>query len=288
MLTPNRSFFTKSIVFLAVFGLFSCTQVSRTNTVSEMPSAEENFNKPLPLDPSIRTGTLDNGITWFVRHNEKPENRVELRLVVNAGSILETEKQQGLAHLVEHMAFNGTKDFEKQALVDYLESIGMRFGPDLNAYTSFDETVYMLQVPTDDPAILDTAFQILNNWAHYISFEDEEIDKERGVVIEEWRLGRGAEARMRDKQFPVLFKDSQYAVRLPIGQKAVIDTAHYETIRSFYRNWYRPDLMAIVAVGDLAPDTLEKLIHTHFSDIPPLNPRRNEPCIRFRIMKNPW
>ena len=161
----------------------------------------------MPVDDKITIGTLDNGLKYYIRQNKKPENRAELRLALNAGSILEDDDQQGLAHFVEHMAFNGTENFEKQEIVNYLESIGMRFGPDINAYTSFDETVYMLEIATDSASIVNTAFQILEEWASKVSFEDEEIDKERGVVIEEWRLGRGAQMRMLDKQFPILFKD---------------------------------------------------------------------------------
>ena len=226
------------------------------------------LDQPLPVDPLVTVGTLENGLKYIIRVNHKPEQRAELRLAVNVGSVLEDEDQQGLAHLAEHMAFNGTEHFAKQELVDYLESIGMRFGPEMNAYTSFDETVYMLTVPTDSVEIVEQGFQILEDWAHGISFEDEEIEKERGVVIEEWRLGRGAEARMRDKQFPVLFKDSRYAVRLPIGQKTVLDTFHYDTIRRFYVDWYRPDLMAVIAVGDFDKDWIEGLIKKHFGGIP--------------------
>ncbi len=224
-------------------------------------------DQPLPVDPQVTVGTLENGLKYIIRVNRKPEKRAELRLAVNIGSVLEDEDQQGLAHLAEHMAFNGTEHFAKQELVDYLESIGMRFGPEVNAYTSFDETVYMLKVPTDSVEMVEQGFQILEDWAHGISFENEEIEKERGVVIEEWRLGRGAEARMRDKQFPVLFKDSRYAVRLPIGQKAVLDTFHYDTIRRFYADWYRPDLMAVIAVGDFDKDWIEGLIRKHFGGI---------------------
>jgi zinc protease len=226
-----------------------------------------DLKKNLPLDPKVTIGKLENGITYYIQTNRKPEKRAELRLVVNAGSILENDDQQGLAHLVEHMAFNGTKNFRKQQLVDYLESIGMRFGPDLNAYTSFDETVYILQVPTDSIHIVEKAFQILEDWAHNVSFEDEEIQKERGVVVEEWRLGRGADARMRDKQFPILFKDSQYAKRLPIGQKAVLDTFKIETLRKFYKDWYRAELIAVVAVGDFDKSIVENLIKKYFSNI---------------------
>lgn len=226
------------------------------------------LKQKLPLDKKIIKGKLSNGLTYYIRQNTQPENRAELHLVVNAGSILEDEDQQGLAHFCEHMSFNGTRHFQKQELVNYLESIGMRFGPDINAYTSFDETVYMLHVPTDSLPELDKAFMILQDWASAVSFDDDEIDKERGVIIEEWRLGRGASARMRDKQFPILFKGSHYAERLPIGKKAVLDTFHHQTLRQFYRDWYRPDLMAVVAVGDFDPEYIERLITRNFSEIP--------------------
>jgi zinc protease len=225
------------------------------------------LKNPLPFDPSITTGKLKNGLTYYIRENHKPENRAELRLAVNAGSVLEEDNQQGLAHFLEHMAFNGTENFAKQEIVDYLESIGMRFGPDINAYTSFDETVYMLQVPTDSAAILEQAFQILEEWAHNISLDPAEIVKERGVVIEEWRLGRGADARMLDKQLPVLFHDSRYAQRLPIGQKEILESAPRDAFTRFYEDWYRPDLMAVVAVGDFDKTKIEKLIRDHFSKI---------------------
>jgi zinc protease len=160
----------------------------------------------LSIDPEVVTGELANGLRYVIRKNAKPEKRAELRLTIDVGSILEEDQQQGLAHFAEHMAFNGTRNFAKQELVDYLESIGMRFGPDLNAYTSFDETVYMLTVPTDSAGVVDQAFQILEDWAHQVSFDAEEIDKERGVVVEEWRLRRGAQQRMLDQMLPVLLK----------------------------------------------------------------------------------
>ena len=229
---------------------------------------------PIPPDPAGVTGTLDNGLRYFIHENSEPENRAELRLVVNAGSILEDEDQLGLAHFVEHMAFNGTENFEKQALVDYLESIGMQFGPDINAYTSFDETVYMLQVPKDDPQMLATAFQILQDWAQGVLFDPEEVDRERGVVIEEWRGRRGAGARIQDEQFPVLFQGSLYAERLPIGKPEILETAPAERLSSFYEDWYRPDLMAIVAVGDFDGDEIEATIREHFAGLTgPAEPR---------------
>ncbi|HSB52845.1 MAG TPA: insulinase family protein, partial [Gemmatimonadales bacterium] len=164
----------------------------------------------LPIDPAVTTGRLPNGLRYYIRVNHRPAKRAELRLVVNAGSVLEDADQRGMAHFVEHMAFNGTVHFRKQELVDYIESIGMRFGADLNAYTSFDETVYQLQVPTDSAHIVQRGFQILEDWAHGVTFDTTEIRKERGVVMEEWRLGRGAGPRMFDQQLPVLFRGSRY------------------------------------------------------------------------------
>ncbi|MEE9133191.1 MAG: insulinase family protein [Gemmatimonadota bacterium] len=236
--------------------------------------AAPDLRGPLPVDPNVTIGTLENGLRYYVRENPEPRERAELRLVVNAGSVLEDDNQLGLAHVVEHMAFNGTEHFEKQELVDYLERIGMRFGPDVNAYTSFDETVYMLTVPTDSAELVRTAFQILEDWAHGQVFDHEEIDKERGVVIEEWRLGQGAFARMRDKQWPILFKDSRYAERNVIGNKEILESFDYDVLVRFYRDWYRPDLMAVIAVGDFDKSVIEELIQKHFAGIPmPENPR---------------
>ena len=248
-----------------------------TRLLVESPEGAKAPDESIPLDPAVRHGVLDNGLEYYVRENHKPENRAELRLVVDAGSVVEDEDQRGLAHFVEHMAFNGTARFAKQELIDYLESIGMRFGPDINAYTSFDETVYMLEVPTDDAEIVGTAFRILEDWAHQVSFEGEEIDKERGVVIEEWRLGRGAQGRIRDKQLPVLFHGSRYAERLVIGDKAILESAPYDTLRRFYRDWYRPDTMAVVAVGDFDAGPIETLIREHFGTFEaPADPRPRE------------
>ena len=241
------------------------------------PASTIPLSSPLPLDTSIVSGRLANGLSYFIRLNHKPEKRAELRLVVNAGSILEDKDQQGLAHFVEHMAFNGTKNFAKNDLINYLESVGVRFGADLNAYTSFDETVYMLQVPTDTPSILNKAFEILGDWAHLVSFDDTEIDKERGVILEEWRLGRGADARLRDKEFPVIFDGSRYAERLPIGKPDIIRNVDHNTLRRFYNDWYRPDLMAVVAVGDFDKSKIEHLIKQNFSGIPNRTAERVRP-----------
>jgi zinc protease len=261
MTSPRHTLLTLLLAGLATASIIAPAHAQNAGTVP----GSQNI---LPLDPATTHGVLPNGLTYYIRPNRKPEKRAELRLIVRAGSILEDPEQQGLAHFCEHMAFNGTKNFKKQELINYLESIGVKFGPHLNAYTSFDETVYMLQVPTDSAKQLETAFQILEDWAHNVSFDDAEIDKERGVVREEWRLRRGAWARMNDETFPILYKGSRYAERLPIGRKEVIDTFHYDAVRRFYRDWYRPELMAVVAVGDFDRERIEAIIREKFSRIP--------------------
>jgi zinc protease len=237
--------------------------------------------EPLPADTGVIAGRLDNGLRYFIRSNTEPAARAELRLVVNAGSVLEDRDQLGLAHFLEHMAFNGTRNFERQELVNYLELVGMRFGPDINAYTSFDETVYMLTLPTDSPRVLETGMQILEDWAWGITLDSLEIEKERGVVIEEWRLGRGAGTRMQNRQFPVLAQRSRYAQRLPIGTRESLESFRHSALERFYRDWYRPDLMAVVAVGDFDAERVEALVREHFEHIP--NPRRPRPRREYRV-----
>ncbi len=246
-----------------------------------VPAQTIGLQDRLPVDPQVEVGKFENGLTYYIRHNEKPENRAELRLVVNVGSVLEDEDQLGLAHFAEHMAFNGTKNFKKQELVNYLESIGMRFGPEVNAFTSFDETVYILQLPTDSAGVVEKGFQVLEDWAHLVSFDDEEIDKERGVIIEEWRLGRGANARMLDKQLPIMFKGSRYAERLPIGKKEVLESFPHEALTRFYKDWYRPDLMAVIAVGDFDVDHIRSLIREHFASIP--SPKKEKKRVVYPV-----
>jgi zinc protease len=223
------------------------------------------IDKHIPIDESVRVGKLKNGLTYYIKHNEKPQNKVDLRLIVNAGSNQEADDQQGLAHFMEHMAFNGTKNFPKNQLVDYLQSIGVKFGQHLNAYTSFDETVYFLPIPSDDPVKLNKGFQILSDWAFNVVLTPEEIEKERGVVLEEYRIGQGAQKRMQQNYFPKLFYKSQYANRLPIGKKEILENFKPEVIQRFYNDWYRPDLMAIVVVGDINVDEIEKKIIKDFS-----------------------
>jgi zinc protease len=222
---------------------------------------------PLPHDPDVRTGQLDNGLRYWVRENTEPEDRLELRLIVKAGSILEDDDQRGLAHFLEHMAFNGTTRYAKNDLIKALESIGVRFGADLNAYTSFDETVYILPVPSDKPELVTLAFDVLGEWAGGVTNDSAAVVGERGVVMGEWRSGLGAGSRTRDREFPVLFRGSRYAERLPIGDTAIIAHAQPGPVRRFYRDWYRPDLMAVVAVGDVPADSLEALIRSRFAGL---------------------
>jgi zinc protease len=227
----------------------------------------QNVNDPLPKDPKVIKGKLANGLTYYIRPNAKPENKVELRLAVNTGSIMEDESQQGLAHFMEHMNFNGTKNFQKNELVSYLQSIGVQFGADLNAYTSFDETVYILPIPTDKKGNLDKGFQIIEDWAHNALLTDKDIDDERGVVLEESRLGKGADDRMMLKYLPKLMVGSHYAERLPIGKDDILKTFKYDEIRRFYKDWYRPDLQAVAIVGDIDSATAMTYIMKHFAGL---------------------
>ena len=228
----------------------------------------------LPFDTAIVRGQLPNGLRYFIRHNVLPLKRAELRLVVNAGSILETDAQRGVAHFVEHMAFNGTKRFPKADIVNFLERAGMRFGADLNASTGFDETTYILTVPTDTARIVNTALDIMEDWAHGVTFDSTDAEKERGVVIEEWRTGLSAETRVQNKQFPVMLHGSKYAVRLPIGTKENLDHFPVRLAREFYNDWYRPDLMTVVAVGDFDVKEMEASIRSRFSAlVMPKNPK---------------
>jgi zinc protease len=222
----------------------------------------------LVMDPAVRTGKLPNGMTYYIRRNVEPANRMEMRLAVNAGSVLENDDQQGLAHFCEHMAFNGSTHFKKNELVDALEAMGVKFGPHLNAYTSFDETVYMLQVPTDKQDLVDKAMLVLEDWAMGLSFDNNEIDKERGVVMEEWRLRSGAMTRTMMETMPVIVNGSHYADRLPIGKPEILQNFKYETLKDFYKKWYRPDLMAVILVGDFDLDKMTQAVIDRFSKIP--------------------
>lgn len=264
---------------------WSCKSLKPVQEISNNNEEEQPFQSledqpqmisytDLKPDNRVKKGMLPNGLTYYIMPNSKPEGRAELRLVVKAGSIDEDHDQLGVAHFVEHMAFNGTEHFAKNELVDYLESVGTEFGPDLNAYTSFEETVYMLQVKTEEES-LKKGILVLSDWAFNMSFDQEEIDKERGVVISEWRDRLNAMQRMQQEYLPILLSGSRYSKRLPIGDPEVIKNADYNTIKKFYYDWYRPELMAVVVVGDVTPALVEDYIVEHFADAPkPIAPRK--------------
>jgi zinc protease len=271
---------TRRLLAIALAALVACGGGSKTTPTGPTtpPSGEGGTaqtptapatgeDAPLPLWSKVKKGKLANGLTYYILPHGKPEKRAFLWLAVNAGSVQEDNDQRGLAHFDEHMAFNGTKRFPEQAIVTYLEKIGMGFGADLNASTSFDETIYKLTVPTDNKEFVGKGLDILRDWAGDITFDQGEIDKERGVVLEEWRLGRGAQMRLFDKHSKVLFKGSRYAERLPIGLPDIIKSAPRDALVRYYKDWYRPDLMAVIAVGDVDPVAMEKEIAARFSDL---------------------
>ncbi|MGN6394745.1 MAG: M16 family metallopeptidase [Mucilaginibacter sp.] len=246
------------------------------------PAAANN----LPVDPDVIIGKLPNGLTYYVRKNTQPQKRAELFLVNKVGSVLETDDQQGLAHFTEHMAFNGTRDFPKNDLVNFLQKSGVRFGADLNAYTSFDETVYQLPLPTDSVAVFEKGFNILANWAAYVTFDPKEIDDERGVVLgEKLANGKNAQERLSNQTYPVLLNNSRYAQRIPIGKEDILKSFKPETIKSFYHDWYRPDLQAVIAVGDFDPDRVVELIKRNFSSLQ--NPANEKPRTVYSVPPTP-
>ncbi len=268
-------------IALFVFGFVACSSISA-------PASKGISGKTLLVqDPLVTEGKLKNGMTWLVMKNAEPANRIYLRLAVKAGAILEDDDQKGVAHFVEHMAFNGTEHFAKNELVDYFESIGMSFGPEINAYTGFDETVYMLEIPADDPDILEKSLLVLKDWASALSFDQEELDKERGVVLEEWRLGRGAGGRVQDKQIPFLFNGSRYASRLPIGDPEIIKTVTRKRVTDFYKKWYRPEMMSIILVGDADPLVMKEAIQVSLGAIPASKSPQKRPEYAISPQKNP-
>ena len=233
------------------------------------------MEQPLPKDPAVRYGKLDNGLTYYIRHNELPKNRADFYIAQRVGSILENEEQRGLAHFLEHMCFNGTKNFPGNQIINYLEKNGVAFGGDLNAYTSIDETVYNIaNVPTNRPELVDSCMLILHDWSGFVSLEGEEIDKERGVIHEEWRTRNSAIMRIYDQILPKLYPDSnRYAYRMPIGLMEVVDNFPHQVIRDYYKKWYRPDLQGIIIVGDIDVDKIEQRLKEMWADIPaPVDP----------------
>ena len=242
--------------------------LSMVNGQWSMASAQQMQMPPVPLDPAVKTGKLENGLTYYIRHNEWPEKRCDFYIAQRVGSMQEEDDQRGLAHFLEHMCFNGTTHFPGDALKQYLERIGVKFGENLNAYTSFDETVYNINnVNVETAGAIDSCLLILHDWSHDLLLEDKEIDKERGVIEEEWRMRRSAQMRLIEKALPVICKDSKYAERMPIGTMEVVKNFPYETLRSYYRKWYRPDLQALVIVGDVDPEAVEKKLQEMFADI---------------------
>jgi len=257
-------------VFLFILAIFCALTVFAQK-------GDLNLSDPIKADPNVTIGKLDNGLTYYIRKNTYPKNRVEFRLAVNAGSNQENDNQQGLAHFTEHMAFNGIEGFPSNTVVDHLRSKGVVFGADLNAYTSFDETVYMIPMPTDDPGNIDLGLKILRGWAAGLLYDNKEIDEERGVIIEEYRLGLGADDRMRKEYWPVLMAGSRYADRMPIGKLDILQTFDYQVIKDFYHDWYRPDLQAVIVVGDIDVKEVEGKIKAMFGNIPAKqNPRKKE------------
>ncbi|HZM61269.1 MAG TPA: insulinase family protein [Vicinamibacterales bacterium] len=260
------------LAFATALSLVSAQQIAPPPIPEAVRAAK--LEEMVPVDPLITVGTLPNGFKYYVRENRLPQARAELRLAVNAGSVLEDDDQRGLAHFVEHMAFNGTRNFPGNAIPTFMQSLGMRFGAHVNAHTGFDETVYELQIPTDNSGVIDRALTIFDDFAHNVTFDPREIDKERGVILEEWRLGLGAEERIQNVQFPLLLKGSRYADRLPIGKPEIIRSVTYDRLKQFYSDWYRPDLMGIVMVGDFNKADIEARIKARFSQIQmPAKPR---------------
>ena len=229
-------------------------------------------SQQVPVDPEVLVGTLPNGLRYYVRPNRKPARRVELRLVVKAGSVLEDDDQQGVAHFVEHMEFEGTRHFPRQGIVEFLGSLGLGIGADANAATSYDDTQYTLRVPTDVPGALDRALLVLEDWAQGASFDQDGIDRERAIVLSEWRMNLGAGERTADKVRRVQLEGSRYADRPPIGKTDVLQRVPREALTRFYRDWYRPDLMAVIVVGDVNRDSVAAMIRAPSGIWLPANP----------------
>ena len=252
-----KSVFTLGLCLVLGLGVFA--------QGTKKDNKKTDLSKEIKLESTVRYGKLDNGMTYYIKANKMPENRAEFRIAVNAGSILETEDQLGLAHFTEHMGFNGTKQFPGNELTSELQKNGITFGRDDNAYTAFDETVYELTLPTDNPELFNLGLKVLDGWASGMLMTDSQIDDERGVIIEEWRLGQGASERMRRTTWPIIFKGSRYAERLPIGTVENLQTFKYSSIRNFYKKWYRPDNQAIIIVGDFDADEMEQKVKDYFS-----------------------
>ena len=244
---------------LAVVAILCTTAVSYAQN-ARMPA--------VPVDSAVRIGRLDNGLTYYIRHNEYPKGLADFFIAQKVGSVLEEDNQRGLAHFLEHMCFNGTKNFPDSTLLNWAESVGVKFGQNLNAYTSTDETVYYLsKVPVERTGVQDSCLLILHDWADALTLDPKEIDKERGVIHEEWRSRNVGMQRINETIMPVIYPGSRYAHRMPIGTMEVVDNFPYQALRDYYEKWYRPDLQGIVVVGDIDPDRIEAQIKKLFSGI---------------------
>jgi zinc protease len=275
-------------IFAVFFIIFIC--IPPTGWTQTAFSGLGNATDPVPFMENARTGILPSGLRYYLLENSQPEGRAFLTLAVNAGSVLETEEERGLAHFVEHMAFNGTARFAKSELINYLRSLGMRFGPEINAYTSFDETVYGIEVPVENapdgrkiiPAM---ALAVLDDWSHSVTFDSEDVNDERLVIMEEYRSRLGAQERINRQIYPVIFKDSPYADRLPIGLPAIIENAPAERLKGFYQKWYRPENMAVIIVGDFDSAYLERTLTEHFHNLWPESGSFNRPLYDLSAQK---
>jgi len=230
---------------------------------------------PVPFDQNVRRGKLENGLTYYIRHNEKPAQRANFYIAQKVGSVLEEENQRGLAHFLEHMAFNGLEHFPKKTMLDYMERNGVKFGTNVNAWTSFEQTVYMLNnVPTTNPGLVDSCLLVLHDWSSFISLEDDEIESERGVILEEMRQGLDAQSRIYDKILPEIYPNSPYGVPMPIiGTEEVVAHFDHQFLRNYYHKWYRPDLQGIIIIGDIDVNQIESRLKEMFADIPaPVDP----------------
>lgn len=273
------------LLTLAATSVFQVTSIQAQAQPKPKQAAVKAATDKIPADPDVKIGKLSNGLTYYIRKNSEPKNRAVLYMALKAGSLMETDAQQGLAHFTEHMAFNGTKDFPKNELINYLQKAGVKFGADLNAYTSFDQTVYQLPIPTDSAALFKNGFKILANWAGHIRMEDADIDEERGVIVEEDRQrGKNAQSRMQKELLPVLLGNSRYAARIPIGKLDIIQNFKHNEIKQFYKDWYRPNLQAVIAVGDFDVAQVEALIKENFG--PLTNPAKPRPHEKYDLPDN--
>jgi len=281
-----RQVVTGVLVSVLAAGAIASAQPPSARETSGASVLSYSLTQQMPMDPEAVVGTLPNGLRYYVRANAKPGRRAELRLVVKAGSVLEDDDQQGLAHFVEHMEFEGTQHFPGQSITDFLSSLGLSIGPDANAATSFDDTQYTLRVPTDVPGVLDRALLVLEDWAHAAAFDQSGIDRERGIVLSEWRMHLGASERTQDKIRRVQLEGTRYADRPPIGKPDSIEQAQREQLTRFYRDWYRPDLMAVIVVGDVDRDAVVRLIKEHFTPLKSPAPRTRDEASLQAIVAN--